>query len=49
MAYIGRPPEYGGYEKQDITADGSTTTFALNYTVNIWLIGFIMVYVLRNK
>ena len=33
MAYIGRPPEYGGYEKQDITADGSTTTFALNYTV----------------
>ena len=33
MPYIGRPPEYGGYEKQDITADGSTTTFALNYTV----------------
>ena len=33
MAYIGRPPEYGGYEKQDITADGSTTTFALNYSV----------------
>jgi len=33
MAYIGRPPEYGGYEKQDITTDGSTTTFALNYTV----------------
>ena len=33
MAYIGRPPEYGGYEKQDITADGSTTTFVLNYSV----------------
>ena len=33
MAYIGRPPEYGGYEKQDITPDGSTTTFALNYSV----------------
>ena len=33
MAYIGRPPEYGGYEKQDITTDGSTTTFALNYSV----------------
>ena len=33
MSYIGRPPEYGGYEKQDITTDGSTTTFALNYTV----------------
>ena len=33
MAYIGRPVEYGGYEKQDITPDGSTTTFTLNYTV----------------
>ena len=33
MAYVGRPPEYGGYEKQDITTDGSTTTFALNYAV----------------
>ena len=33
MAYIGRPPEYGGYEKQVLTADGSTTTFALDYTV----------------
>ena len=33
MSYVGRPPEYGGYEKQDITPDGSTTTFALNYTV----------------
>ena len=33
MAYIGRPPEYGGYEKQVLTADGSTTTFVLDYTV----------------
>ena len=33
MSYVGRPPEYGGYEKQDITPDCSTTTFALNYTV----------------
>ena len=33
MSYVGRPPEYGGYEKQDITPDGSTTTFALNYSV----------------
>ena len=33
MSYVGRPPEYGGYENQDITTDGSTTTFALNYTV----------------
>ena len=33
MAYIGRPPEYGGFEKQDITPDGSTTTFTLNYSV----------------
>ena len=33
MSYVGRPPEYGGYEKQDITPDGSTTSFALDYTV----------------
>ena len=33
MAYIGRPPEYGGFEKQDITGDGSTTTYALDYAV----------------
>jgi len=33
MAYIGRAPEYGGFEKQDITPDGSTTTFTLNYSV----------------
>ena len=33
MAYIGRQPSYGAFEKQDITPDGSTTTFALTYTV----------------
>ena len=33
MAYIGRSPQYGAFEKQVITADGSTTTFTLNYTV----------------
>jgi hypothetical protein len=33
MAYIGRSPAYGIAEKQAITADGSTTTFTLNYTV----------------
>ena len=33
MSYIGRAPEYGGYEQQVLTADGSTTTFALNYSV----------------
>jgi hypothetical protein len=33
MAYIGRGPEYGALEKQDITGDGSTTTYALDYTV----------------
>ena len=33
MAYIGRPPLYGSFEKQDLTADGSTTTFTLNYTI----------------
>jgi hypothetical protein len=33
MAYIGRPPEYGGYENQVLTADGSTTSFALNFAV----------------
>ncbi len=33
MAYIGRPPLYGAYEKQSLTADGSTTTYTLNYTV----------------
>lgn len=33
MAYVGREPAYGAFEKQSITADGSTTTFTLNYTV----------------
>ena len=33
MAYIGRDPQYGAFEKQSITADGSTTTFTLDYTV----------------
>ena len=33
MAYIGREPEYGAFEKQSLTADSSTTTFTLNYTV----------------
>ena len=33
MAYVGREPAYGAFEKQSITADGSTTTFTLNFTV----------------
>ena len=33
MAYIGRGPVTCSFEKQDLTADGSTTTFTLNYTV----------------
>jgi len=33
MAYIGREPVYGSFEKQALTADSSTTTFNLNYTV----------------
>ena len=33
MSYIGRDPQYGAFEKQPITADGSTTTFTLDYTV----------------
>ena len=33
MAYIGRGPVRGSFEKQDLTADGSTTTFTLNYTL----------------
>src|SRR5210317_687254 len=33
MAYLGRTPAYGAYEKQSLTADSSTTTFTLNYTV----------------
>tara|TARA_Y100000289_G_C3886413_1_gene131537 strand:- start:157 stop:777 length:621 start_codon:yes stop_codon:yes gene_type:complete len=33
MSYIGREPAYGSFEKQSLTADGSTTTFTLNFTV----------------
>ena len=33
MAYIGRQPSYGAFEKQSLTADGSTTTFSLTYQV----------------
>ena len=33
MAYIGKPPASGAYEKQTITADSSTTTFSLNFTI----------------
>ena len=33
MAYIGKNPDHGTFEKQALTADGSTTTFTLNYTV----------------
>ena len=33
MAYIGRDPQYGAFEKQPLPADGSTTTFTLDYTV----------------
>ena len=33
MAYIGREPQYGAFEKQSLTGDGSTVTFNLDYTV----------------
>jgi len=33
MAYIGRQPSYGAHERQNITGDGSTTTFSLTYTI----------------
>ena len=33
MAYIGREPSYGSFEKQALTANSSTTSFALNYVV----------------
>ena len=33
MAYLGRDPEFGAFERQSLTADGSTTTYTLNYTV----------------
>ena len=33
MSYIGRAPITGQFEKQQLTADGSTTTFALDWSV----------------
>ena len=33
MSYIGRAPITGQFEKQQLTADSSTTTFALNWSV----------------
>lgn len=33
MAYLGRSPQYGSFEKQSLTGDGSTVTFSLDYTV----------------
>ena len=33
MAYIGRDPQYGAFEKQSLTGDDSTVTFSLDYTV----------------
>ena len=33
MAYLGREPNAGAFEKQSITADGSTTTFTLSHSV----------------
>jgi len=33
MAYLGREPQYGAFEKQSLTGDGSTVTFNLDYTV----------------
>ena len=34
MAYLGREPQNGFYEKQTLSCDGSTTTFSLNFTVS---------------
>ena len=34
MAYIGAKPVNGFFSKQDISTDGSTTTFALDFTVS---------------
>ena len=33
MAYLGRAPANGFHAKQQISGDGSTTSFALDYTV----------------
>ena len=34
MAYIGAKPVNGFFAKQDITTDGSTTTFTLDFTIS---------------
>ena len=34
MAYIGAKPVNGFFAKQDLTTDGSTTTFALDFTIS---------------
>ena len=34
MAYIGAKPVNGFFAKQDISTDGSTTTFALDFTIS---------------
>ena len=33
MAWIGRAPQYGAFEKQALTGDGSTVTFTLDYVL----------------
>ncbi len=33
MAYIGKAPVNGFHSKQSLTGDGSTTSFALDFTV----------------
>ena len=33
MAYLGRSPQYGSFEKQSLTGDGSTVTFTLDYVL----------------
>ena len=33
MAYIGAEPSYGVFDRQVITGDGTTTAYALDYTV----------------
>ena len=33
MAYIGKGPAYGAYQKQNLTVNGSTTIFDLNYKI----------------
>ena len=33
MPYLRRSPQYGSFEKQSLTGDGSTVTFSLDYTV----------------